>query len=291
MDSSSVRTKSTPKASNSFDKAMGLPKDYGDTKIMILPRDPLWLYAYWEVAAETNGKVRQKLGDNKFNSSRWILRVYDVTGIKFDGLYANRYFDVVISSGADNWYVNVREADRNWCVDLGMITPEGEFIVIARSNILTMPHRGVSPIMDEQWAMLEHEFELLLKLSGVEQVGKSSFDIAKLMREKWEEIVSISLPSSHIGASSWKGKSEVTKPKGFRLKADTELVVYGTTEPDARLTVQGQKVSLRNDGCFSLRFYLLDGKQEYPIEAISSNGTMKRKITFTVTKDTIAENY
>jgi len=270
---------------------MGLPKNYGDTKIVILPRDPLWFYAYWEVAAETYSKLREKLGEGKFNSSRWALRVYDVTDVKFNGSNANKHFDVVIGYGSDNWYVNVGEVNRNWCVDIGIITPDGEFIVVARSNILSMPRQGVSPITDEHWAILQQEFERLLKLSGVEQIGRSSFDIAKLMRERWEEIVSISLPSSHMGASSWKTAPGGAKPKGFWLKADTELIVYGATEPDAKLTVQGKEVKLHADGSFSLRFYLPDGKQEYPIEAVSSDGTMKRKITFTVKRDSSTEGF
>ncbi len=259
MDNTSSTIKGGAQVRDSFDASMGLPKSYGDTKIVILPRDPLWFYAYWEVAADTYSKLKEKVGEGKFNSSRWALRVYDVTGIKFNGSNANRYFDIVIGFGADNWYVNVGEVNRAWCVDIGMITPDGEFIVVARSNILAMPRQGVSPITDEHWAMLQQEFERLLKLSGVEQIGRSSFDIAKLMREKWEEIVSISLPSSHVAASSWKGAPGEVKQKGFWLKADTELIVYGSTEPDAKLTVQGQNVTLRPDGSFSLRFYLPDG--------------------------------
>ena len=291
MDSSSSKMKGAPGARDSFDTAMGLPKTYGDTKIVILPRDPLWFYAYWEVAAETYSKLKEKLSEEKFNSSRWAIRVYDVTGVKFNGSNANRYFDIIIGYGVDNWYVNVGEVNRSWCADLGIITPDGEFVVVARSNILAMPRQGVSPITDEQWAMLQQEFERLLKLSGVEQIGRSSFDIAKLMRERWEEIVSISLPSSHVGASSWKTFPGEVKPKGFWLKADTELIIYGSTESDAKLTVQGQGVTLRPDGSFSLRFYLPDGKQEYPIEATSADGTMKRKITFIVKRDSSAEGF
>jgi len=264
----------------------GLPKSYGETKIVILPRDPIWFYAYWEVKQDTSNELRARLGDNKFNSSRWALRVYDVTGVTFNGINAHRHFDITVSPVADNWYVNVGEVNRSWCVDLGLITPEGEFILIARSNVVSMPRQGVSPVTDEQWAILQQEFERLLKLSGVEKIGKSSFDIAKLMRERWEEIVSISMPTSPGGASSWRGVSEEAKPKGFWLKADTELIVYGATEPDAKLTVQGQSVALRPDGSFSLRFYLPDGEQEYPIEATSADGTMKKQITFVVVRET-----
>lgn len=291
MDSSSSKMKGAPEQREVSDMSKGLPKSYGDTKIVILPRDPLWFYAYWEVSAETHGKLRNQLGEGRYSASRWALRVYDVTDIQFNGSNAHKHFDLVVGYGSDNWYVNIGEVNRSWCVDIGVITPEGEFIMIARSNILKMPRQGVSAITDEQWAILQMEFERLLKLSGVEQIGRSSFDIAKLMRERWEEIVSISLPSSHVGASSWHGAPGETKPKGFWLKADTELIVYGATEPDAKLTVQGQQVTLRPDGSFSLRFYLPDGKQEFPIHATSADGTMEREITFKVKRDSEAKGF
>jgi uncharacterized protein len=266
-------------------KAMDLPSSYGDTKIAILPRDPLWFFAYWEVSPSVYGEIKNRIGEHKFNASRWVLRTYDVTGLDFDGNNAHRFFDIGLTMNASNWYVNVGEVNRSWCTDLGLITSDGQFIMIARSNIISMPRFGVSPITDEQWGILQKEFEKLLKLSGVDQIGKSSFDIAKLMRERWEEIVSVSLPTSPGGSSSWHGVSEV-KPKGFWLKADTELIVYGATESDATLTVQGQKVTLRPDGSFSLRFYLPDGEQTYPIEAVSKDGTMKKTITFEVKRGT-----
>jgi uncharacterized protein len=291
MDSSSSKIKGALQAADSLDKSKGLPRSYGDTKIVILPRDPLWFYAYWEVAAETYAKMRERLGEGKFTASKWALRVYDITNVVFDGKNDHKHFDIILGFGSDNWYVNVGEANRVWVVDLGMITPDGEFIVIARSNVLAMPRLGVSSITDEQWAILQVEFERLLKLSGVEQIGRSSFDIAKLMKERWEEIVSVSLPSSHMGSSSWSKKAGESKPKGFWLKADTELIVYGATEPDAKLTVQGKPVALRPDGSFSLRFYLPDGKQEYPIHAVSSDGTMEREITFVVNRSSSSKGF
>lgn len=286
-ENASSKIKGAPTAAQAANTT-GLPKNYGDTRIAILPRDPVWFYAYWEISAEAYGDLRRKLGDKIFDGSRWALRVYDVTEISFDGGNAHRYFDIFVDPKSDNWYVNVGEVNRSWCADIGLTTPDGRFISVARSNVLSMPRHGVSPVTDEQWAILQQEFERLLRLSGVERIGKGSFDIAKLMRERWEEIVSLSLPTSPGGASSWsRGPvQEEVKPKGFWLKADTELIVYGATEPDAKLTVQGQPVTLRPDGSFSLRFYLPDGDQDYPIEATSADGTMKRQITFLVRRET-----
>ena len=180
----------------------GLPLDYGDTKLTILPRDPICIFAYWSISADYTNKLKQQYGESIFEDSKLVIRVYDTTDISFDGNNANRYFDVFVTPQSDSWYINVGEFNRCWCADLGYLTKNGVFITIARSNKVSMPRYGVSNITDEQWALLQIEFEKLLKISGVSKVGMSSFDIAKLMRERWEEIVSISLPSSHSHISS-----------------------------------------------------------------------------------------
>ena len=272
----------------------GLPVDYGDTKITILPRDPICIFAYWSISKQYFDKLKEKYGKDFIVSSKLVIRIYDITGISFDGNNANRYFDVFVTPNSSSWYVNVGEFNRSWYADLGYLTKDGEFILIARSNTVVMPKYGVSNITDEQWALLQVEFEKLLKFSGVNQIGLSSFDIAKLMRERWEEIVSISLPSSHSNISSSSSMSFFAqqekqipqKDKKFWLRADTEIIINGATEPDASLTLKGQPIKLSTDGSFSVRFYLPNGEDKYTIEAVSSDGTMKKSITFEISKKT-----
>lgn len=277
----------------------GLPLDYGDTKITILPRDPICVFAYWSISKDSYEKLKNQYGSDVFDGAKLVIRVYDTTDISFDGNNANRYFDVFVTPNSDSWYINVGEFNRAWCADIGYLTKEGKFITVARSNKVYMPRYGVSNITDEQWALLQVEFEKLLRISGVNKIGMSSFDIAKLMRERWEEIVSISLPSSHTNAPT-SSSSTVFQPrniqqpnfkeqretKSFWLKADTEIIISGATEPDASLTLKGQPVKLSADGTFSLRFYLPNGDDKYTIQATSADGSMTKTITFEVKKDT-----
>lgn len=274
----------------------GLPSDYGETQITILPRDPICIFAYWSISNEFINNLKKQYGEAVFQDAKLVVRVYDTTDVKFDGTNANRYFDVFVTPESNSWYINVGEFNRCWCVDIGYLTADGKFICIARSNKVDMPRYGVSSITDEQWAMLKIEFEKLLKISGINNIGMSSFDISKLMRERWEEIVSISLPSSHShisSSSSFKihpsfeaNQLSKGKNKNFWLRADTEIIINGATEPDATLTLKGQPIKLAADGSFSVRFYLPNGEDKYTIEATSADGTMKKSITFEVNKNT-----
>jgi hypothetical protein len=74
--------------------------------------------------------------------------------------------------------------------------------------------------------------------------------------------------------------------QGFWFVLGTELLVHGSTEPDARVTCQGRPVELRSDGTFTLRFALPDGTQMIPCMAESADGSQAITITPAVEKET-----
>jgi len=83
-----------------------------------------------------------------------------------------------------------------------------------------------------------------------------------------------------IQVSSPLGGQE-SAPKGFWFNVNAELVIYGSTEPDARVTIGGRAIQLRPDGSFSFRFALPDGQYELPITAVSAQGdTRQAKLEF-----------
>jgi hypothetical protein len=84
-----------------------------------------------------------------------VLRVYDVTGIDFNGNNALSSFDCSLGTHADQWYINVPSANRTYCVDLGRLLPDGSFITILRSNLVTTPRDTLSDRLDEEWMWIE----------------------------------------------------------------------------------------------------------------------------------------
>lgn len=64
--------------------------------------------------------------------------------------------------------------------------------------------------------------------------------------------------------------------RGFWFAVNAEVVVYGSTEPDAAVTLAGRAVKLRPDGSFSFRFSLPDGQFQIPITAASADGVERR---------------
>ena len=89
------------------------------------------------------------------------------------------------------------------------------------------------------------------------------------------------LPSSEAVASS-----APEKPRGFWFKVNAEVVLHGSTERYARVTIGGRPVELREDGSFSFRFALPDGEFRLPVIAVDATGTDGRSATVTFRRST-----
>ena len=255
-----------------------VPSGYGDNRILIQVRDPYWIHAYWEITQEKINALRQEWG-HVVNDSRRILRIYDVTGVMFDGSNANSFFDIEINDFTNSWYINVGTPGRSYCVDIGLVLPDGRFIVLARSNFVTTPIDGPSGVMDEEWMIVEDDFNRLYGLSAGLGIGLSSLDLRKQIKEKIRNISS--------GIISSPGAGRAVPSRNFWLVVNTELIVYGATEPGAQVTVQGRPITLNRDGTFSLRFALPEGEQVIPVKAVSPDKMEERVITPIVKKKTV----
>lgn len=261
-----------PSAAQSFGTGQSdIPYGYGGDRIVLLVRDPRWLHSYWEISEDRYNEARRSLGE-RVSSASEILRVYDASSDKWAS------FDIKIFGGARNWYINVPAPDRTYVVDIGYLAQDGTFFALARSNAVRTPREGISDVIDEEWMTID--FDRIYALSGGFGIGKSSGEIKKLLER-------------HLMAQKSSGwVTSMSSPFGgaperpFFLVANTELVLYGATEPTAQLYVQGKRIPLRRDGTFSMRFALPDGNQNIPIEAIRDDGKEKRRITKTVEKRT-----
>lgn len=265
-----------PAANDQYD----LPFSYNKTKIVLLVRDPFWVFTYWDLSQDTFHEVSRLMG-GKSGAVKPILRVYDVTDLEFNGKNAHWSFDVDVFLDARSWYVNVGIPSRSYLVDLGLLDENGNFYLIARSNLVKAPKDGPSDVIDEQWMGID--FEEMYILSGGLGVGLSSAELRERKKIFLEQTQS-SVGASENHSAGWAKREE--KKRKFFFEVETELIVYGRTEPDAKVTLNGEPLALRSDGTFSLRYYLPDGKKNLPIKAVSSDGVDTRSATIQVDKET-----
>jgi len=269
------------------DETRELPEGYGDTKIIAMIRDPYWAYAYWEI----NHDKRKELDMLTGKLRKLVLRIYDTTGINFNGFNALSSFDIEVNDFTNNWYIQLPEPNRSYCIDLGTFSEGGEFILIARSNVIAAPRDSVSDVEDTQWGSTQsrHDFDEVYKLSGgykIKELAGSEMIERILSRNLEDSLSSGSLSSAGLSSSSLRPKQDTAGGKDFWLVVNTELIVYGATEPDATVTLQGKPLPLRPDGTFSVRFALPDGEQVIPVHARNADGDMEKQITPIVRKET-----
>lgn len=259
-----------------------LPEGYGETRIVLLPIDPDWVHAYWEITGASLDEARRNLG-HYFDGAERTLRVRRIQTPESGG--SAEQFYLTIGDLARNWYVKVPQPDAVYQADIGLVTSRGEFYVLATSNQIRVPRRGMSDVIDEKWTDPEQGyFEKIYALSGGLQVGMGSLEL----QQKMAELLKGEISSGAVGSFAMgSGAIGVKKERGFWMRVGAELIVYGATDPRAKVTLMGQPIQLRPDGTFSARFALPDGLRDIPITAESPDKVEEREIDITVTRETL----
>jgi len=173
------------KAAGPYD---ALPHEYGQERLTLLVRDPHTVFAYWEVPQTRLDQAHARMGQDV----RLCIRVYDVTGVSFNGGNEVGYFDQEVYERIGSWYFDLGRAGHAFCADLGVRSPDGRFQPLVRSNTVAVPREGFSDVLDEEWMVLEEEFLRLYGLSGQSIGGMSSAQVRELMRKR--RLLEISSP-------------------------------------------------------------------------------------------------
>lgn len=263
-----------------------LPEAYGKTRLSALVRDAEWIFAYWEFSPETRRTFKL---DDQEGSRGLTLRLYDITGIDFDGTNAHSHTDVPIGTLANSWYLHVPASGRHYIVEIGLLTNTG-FTTIARSRPVQMPANSISDSGD--WDMTPEQEEAhrqILRLSGGPNLpsGLSSAEFATSWNARFFEEsagfsgVLFSGGIANVGELSSGAvvlKPPPGKDRGFWLKVDAEVIVYGATDPNAKVRFMGRDIRIGPDGTFGIRMALPDGTIEFPVEATSPDERETRSV-------------
>jgi hypothetical protein len=260
-----------------------LPGGYGKDRIVVMVRDPYWLHAYWELTRQAIQRAEAALGQ-EWHTARPVLRLLDVGRHETTSSAEATVRDIDIHGGCNNWYIDVGNPPRSFRVDIGYLARSGRFYVLARSNVVSTPRAGVSDIIDENWADFDSKkADRLYAMSAGFDPTASSLELKQLFEERLRRPL-----GSPAVTSFGSGGFVAGKLRKFWFQLDAELIVYGATEPNARVTLQGEPVKLRPDGTFTMRFSLPDSRQIIPAVATSPDGVEERTIVLAVERNTKA---
>ncbi|MBD2328515.1 DUF4912 domain-containing protein [Alkalinema sp. FACHB-956] len=303
-----------------------LPDGYGESRIVLMPRDPQWAYAYWDVSNDQRDAVRRQGGQ------QLALRLYDSTDVDLSYQNPHSMQQYACDEMSRDWYLPVPVSDRDYVAEIGYVTGDGRWLMLARSNTVRIPPVYPSDWFDEQFITVDWQEELpgktFLELvpPGTAPGDRSMFppifglsQDAEAMRIAGSLFGSMhQLPSSAIssfifpsGMGMWSlptpsgmGMSGITGMSGvgfsasmppersrkFWMVADAELIVYGATEPDATVTIGGVPIKLNSDGTFRFHLSFQDGVLDYPIMAVAADGEQMRQIRMRFMRETPLRN-
>lgn len=175
----------SPRPSPSADHR--LPSSYGEDRLVLLVRDPWWLFAYWEVTKARQEEVAREAERAGCWGWKTVLRVYDVTQCSVSK--PRSFFDITLNFYVDNWYIDVGLPDREWIAQLGLLAENGRLFVLVESNRVRTPSFGISDALDEEWLLPEDVYYRLIGMSGL-NAQQGSMDIRKILEKYLKRLVS-----------------------------------------------------------------------------------------------------
>lgn len=312
----------------SVDQDLGeLPDGYGESRIMLMPRDPQWAYAYWDVPSEHKEELRRQGGQ------QLALRIYDVTDVDINHQAPHSVQEYLCDEMAREWYLPIPVSDRDYIADIGYRCADGRWLVLARSATVSIPPVYPSDWIEDAFITVNWDDDLrgktlytLVPPAKKQALGADAAKSEKLysdvfgmtketesmrmagslfgsMQQTPEAAVSSYIFPSGVGmwavptasgqnmsGAGFSGDVIPTRPRKFWLVADAELIVYGATEPDATVTIGDRKIELNPDGTFRFQMSFQDGVIDYPIKAVAVDGEQTRSIHMNFERETPSRN-
>ena len=178
---------------------------------------------------------------------------------------------------ARSWYINAPQTGRAYIADLGYLTADGQFILVSRSNQTILPPGHISNVIDDKWMIVEGDFQKLLKLAGADYIGLGASERMQVVGQRWKltELTPSGAPSSW---SSFSLHLDKVEDEDIWLKADCEIIIYGSASKNAIVSINGKDIELK-EGKFSIRQHLPAGSVvDLPIHARNAKGDKTRHI-------------
>lgn len=138
-----------------LDRDLGeLPGGYGESRIVLMPRDPQWAYCYWDISNEHKEELRRQGGQ------QLALRIYDTTDISLNSQAPHNVQEYLCDEMAREWYVPIPVSDRDYIVDIGYRCADGRWLILARSASVRIPPVYPSDWIEDNFITVDWEQEL-----------------------------------------------------------------------------------------------------------------------------------
>jgi uncharacterized protein len=267
-------------ATDQNDGGNGVPaKD----RLVVMVRGPFWLHAYWELTPNGIVRAQAALGE-LWHAAKPVLRLIQVSAPGSSTASERVMRDITIHGGVKNWYIDVMNPPETYRTEIGYLAANGRFFSLARSNTVTTPASGSSEQSDNHWSDVVENCDKIYAMSGGYSPEVNTNELQEVLEERLRRPVGSSLSNRYGGGMEML----VPRDRALRFKVEAEMIIHGTTHPDAQVTLQGAPIKLRPDGTFSVRLDLPNRRQVIPLVAGTKDGASQRTIVVAVERNTKA---
>ncbi|MCA9239892.1 MAG: DUF4912 domain-containing protein [Planctomycetales bacterium] len=245
-------------------------------RLVVMVRDPYWLHVCWEITSSSVDRARSALGQDWHGStpSLRLVRLEDDGGSELEKC-------IEIHGGVSNWYVDVSDPPSTYRVEIGYLALRGEFYCLARSNTVTTPLPGSAEVVDGNWSDVAENADRIFAMSGGYSADGASLELQEMLEERLRR--RLGRPSdTRYGIAS----SPDSRGQALRLAVDSELIVYGSTDPHSHVTVSGEPVAVNSDGSFVVKLHFPDRRQVIPVVASTADGVEQKTVILGVERNT-----
>ena len=149
-----------------------LPEAYGTQRLLLTARDPLWLYAHWDLTRE------QLRGYNAQARDRHLaLRVFQ------GAIGPTPFVEVAVHPESRHWFVHVGRGGEKFLAQLGFHLPDGSWTTIATSDATLTPPDTISEDGTVRFATIPVEVPFSQVLPLAREVVRQNVPLVEVVEQ------------------------------------------------------------------------------------------------------------
>ncbi len=241
-----------------------LPNLYSESKLVLMPKDPDYMFSYWELTPDLIAEKAKARVEN--GNYRETLKI----NWESKSLFEPNFTFIPVFFWARKWYFGVPQVGQRYQVELGWLSDSGHFISILPSNLSELP---------ESWANTQKRLSdqgdvLVYSSQHTKTLGSSEHIVVEDHRAfvpEWN------LSSESLSSSSWS-RSDRSENTSKRVAAPkTRLEVSGKVLPGTLIRIGGKSMAISKHGKFSVE---IPYDQEILTLELTSRSGASRSLTY-----------
>jgi uncharacterized protein len=191
-----------------FGGAGELPEAYGTERLLLVARDPRWLYAHWDLTREQLRKHNSLSKDGHM-----VLRIYKnaITGAPVTEIH--------VHPESRNWFVPVDQGGTKYVGQLGYYDQHGDWSLISTSAATLTPPDSLSEDLTVRFATIPSDVPFQQLVSLVKAAVRSNLPLVEVLQQLRASGFK-DLPSTReVESATWTSEQERALAKVISMDA------------------------------------------------------------------------